>query len=397
MFRANFQRTGIYQKTGVRQLRGLRWKFQPSPDNASLIPGWNRELAEGDEVVCVTSPGGNLYGLDSQTGQQLWICQLGKEKRIFSPVIAEGAIYILSRQTGKPIADQYFHAIDVRSGQQKWQFSLPPLSSSSAFIESPFASYSPVVAQRVVYIGGSDGNLYAIDVASGELIWSLSTTKNMPLTSPAIDEEIICICSHDGYLYAVDLTTRQQRWKFEIGALSRLTLAIPAIANNRVYVVTTENLLHALNLQTGEPLWTFNGGKQPLYYPAISEEMVCVNSGEKLLSALDVETGQPRWRFATEEKKFCSSPIIADDTVYIGSRGYLQALDLKTGESLWQFQTPFSDLWILNPQMWFFGLLNQLEKAFFGETHKLDKFASPVIAEEAVYVNCSNGYFYALH
>lgn len=397
MFRANFQRNGTYQETGIRQLRGLKWKFRPSSDNMSLIPGWNRELAAEDRIVCISNPDGSLNGLDSQTGQQRWTCQLGKEKRIFSPVIEGKTVYIVSRQTGKPIADEFLHAINLITGQQKWQFSLQPLSPSSAFIESPFPFYSPVVAQQVVYIGGSDGKLYAINATTGELIWSFITTKNIPLTSPAIADGLICFCSHDGYLYAIDLTTRQPRWKFEIGALSHFSPSVPAIANGRVYLVTTENILHALDLQTGETLWTFRGDNLPLSYPAISNGIVCVSHGEKLLLALDVETGEPRWRVTREENKFCSGPIIADQTIYMGSRGCLEALDLETGTALWQFETPFSDQWFFEPQMWIFGILNQFEKALLGETHKLDKFSAPIIANEVVYVNCSNVYFYALY
>lgn len=397
MFRANFQRTGVYQTTSVRQLKGLKWKFRQSPNVASAIPGTNRGLAVGDGVACVEAPGGNLYGLDDQTGQQLWTCQLGKGKKLFFPGIANGVLYIGSRQFDSPIRDDYLYAIDVKSGQHNWKLKIPFQSSSLSFA-SVFSYSSPAVVNEVVYIGGSDGNLYAIDTSSRELIWSFKTTKNMALTSPAVDKEILCVCSNDGYLYAIDLNARQLRWKFEIGALSNFYSSCPAIANEVVYISSSDNTFSALNLQDGRSLWTFNATSNlPLYSPAITEHIVCIGSSENLLYSLNVETGQPLWTFKLEDMQHCSEPIIAEETVYIGSQGFLLALDLETGEQLWQFQTPSLDQWILDPQMWVYGLANQLVKAFTGNTHNLEKFSEPVIDNGVVYVSCSNGYFYALY
>lgn len=392
MFRANSQRTGVYKTTGVRQLQGLKWKSRRS----STVTAWKWGLAVGSGVVCVDSPSGNLYGLDLQAGEQLWLCQLGKGKKFFPLAIADGVVYVGSRQLDSMTRDEYLHAIDIQTGQVKWQSQLLVQLSFPSF-DSVFSFSSPAIVDRVAYIGANDGNLLAIDTSSGELIWSFKTTKNMPLTSPAADKETVCVYSRDGYLYAIDVETKQQRWKFEIGALPIFLSSVTAIANGRVYTSSSDNTFNALDLQTGQSIWAFAAGNQPFYSPAVTEQVVCVGNGEGQLYALDVETGQPIWRFRTENMRRWSDPIIAERVVYIGSQGFLQALDLETGEKLWRFETPLPDQWILDPNFWLYGLMNQLVKVFTGDTHDLEKFSAPVIADGVIYISCSNGYLYALH
>ena len=249
MFRANFQRTGVYNFAEVRQLNGLKWQSKKSPEFLTKCLGLT--VAEG--IVCVASSDRNLYGLDCDTGQQVWEHQLN-ELFFSSPIIDDGIVYVDSTQFNGTTTERYLRAIDAHSGRVRWQFKLDfqPLSLTSVSLPS-----SPVVSQGVVYIGGTDGTLYGLDISSGELVWSFKTTKNMALTPPALKDEIICVASGDGYLYAIEISTRQLKWKYEIGGLNPFSLSFPAIFDRAVYIISSDNTLHALNLQTGTPLWNF--------------------------------------------------------------------------------------------------------------------------------------------
>ena len=75
MFRANFQRTGVYDTSEVRQLNGLKWRSRKSPDAWA----WSFCLSVSENIVCVGNGDRNLYGLDSETGKELWQYQLGEK------------------------------------------------------------------------------------------------------------------------------------------------------------------------------------------------------------------------------------------------------------------------------------------------------------------------------
>jgi outer membrane protein assembly factor BamB len=54
----------------------------------------------------------------------------------------------------------------------------------------------------VVYIGGADFNLYALDSQTGREKWKF-TTRNSIQSSPTVADGAVYVGSDDGYLYAV--------------------------------------------------------------------------------------------------------------------------------------------------------------------------------------------------
>src|SRR5258707_5211538 len=72
---------------------------------------------------------------------------------------------------------------------------------------------SPAVANGTVYVGSTDGNLYAVDLRSGTQRWKFAT-KVRVTSSPAVDGGMVYFGSYDGNFYAVDEAGGQLRWKF---------------------------------------------------------------------------------------------------------------------------------------------------------------------------------------
>lgn len=389
MFRANFQRTGVYDTPEVRQLNGLKWQSRKSPDSLT----WDECLSVSESIVCVGNGDRNLYGLDSEIGTELWQYQLG-EKFFSSPVICDGIVYVSSLNFNEAKTDQYLRAIDLKTGQKLWQFRLEFQPTSLIYGSVPS---SPVVSKGVVYIGGTDGYLYGIDIFSGELVSSFKTAKNMPLTPPALKDDIICVASGDGYLYAIELSTGKQKWQYEIGALNPFYPSFPVIANQSVYIISSDNTLHSLNIQTGELLWTFKDRSRCLYAPVITEKAIYVCGSNTSFYTLDIETGKVQWTFQTGDVKYLSSPVMAGNTIYIGGQGFLQALDLNTREELWQFTTPLPENLMLEPQFLIGKLGEGILSTLTGATFSTEKFLTPIIYAGAIYVGCKNGYLYALH
>jgi eukaryotic-like serine/threonine-protein kinase len=398
MYRANFQRTGVYQATDVRQLRGLKWKFKPDINSSLLGKNWN--ILANNEVVCFNNYGGNLYTYDAQSGQQKWMYQSEVKDKLLSSATIDQVIFIIIRRLdsltlNNPVQNDYLIALELQSGQQKWQFKL---SQQSPFSFNSISSFSaPVVVKEVVYTGSYDGHLYALDISSGELIWSLKIADDMALSSSAVKEEILCVSSNNGYLYAIDLTTKQEKWKFKTGMALPFAIPVPVIVKERVYVVGSNHQLYVLNLYDGQLLWTFSLENISLSSPAITDDIICLAGNNGYLYALNTDTGRQLWMSRLNDTFSWSSPIINQETVYVSGQGCLRAIDLQTGSQLWQFQTPFSDQWVFNPQIWFFGLLSQIGKAFSRNINGMEQFSEPVIADETIYVGCSNGYLHALH
>ncbi|PYL46865.1 MAG: pyrrolo-quinoline quinone, partial [Verrucomicrobia bacterium] len=72
---------------------------------------------------------------------------------------------------------------------------------------------SAVFKDNVIYFGGDDGNVYAVDAATGHQIWKRATNGPVPAT-PAIADGTVYVGSYDGKFYAFNAQTGALKWKF---------------------------------------------------------------------------------------------------------------------------------------------------------------------------------------
>lgn len=191
----------------------------------------------GDVLVSGTQWGG-LYGNDIHTGKKLWeLSDNGLRNRGASPVYKEGKLWIISAnsffiiepQTGKILqqkelsanldvtstplvteqeiifgtADRGVMAMDKSTLFIKWKAeTYPSLLYTAPYSTTPHAGVetSPVASQGVVYIGASDGYLYALDLSTG--IIKDSYNLGAPVFSTvAVSGNSLIVCDFAGNIY----------------------------------------------------------------------------------------------------------------------------------------------------------------------------------------------------
>lgn len=93
------------------------------------------------------------------------------------PVVAQGRLVLFHRIGSQEVVD----AFDARTGAPQWRYAYPTTYRDDfGFDEGPRAV--PVVAGGVVYTFGAEGQLHAIDLATGTKVWSVDTARrfNVP-------------------------------------------------------------------------------------------------------------------------------------------------------------------------------------------------------------------------
>lgn len=295
---------------------------------------------------------------------------------------------------------------------------------------------SPAVANGTVFIGSSDGSMYAVEQATGQQKWK-SATGGSIASSPAVADGMVFFLSYDGGMYAVDAATGTRKWrystsferKFEAKGLhganpsSQLMadpfdifLSSPAVFNGRVYFGSSDGNVYALDEKTGIVAWKFETRDVVHASPSISGNTVYIGSWDSYLYALDSETGAEKWRFKTGEDPVAhnqvglqSSAAIVGDTVYVGCRdGHVYAIDAATGRKRWDY--PTSKSWVNDTPAIYQG------SVFFGtgdtrRFHSIDAktgklqftvntftnvWTSPAVADGYAYFGNLNGSFYAI-
>jgi len=233
---------------------------------------------------------------------------------------------------------------------------------------------SPVHKDGVIYFGGDDGNIYAVDAADGRQRWKRKTDGPVPAT-PAIDGDTLYVGSYDGKFYALDARTGALRWKFTTEGERRFEakglhgmlpknqtiadafdvfLSSPVVAAGLVYFGSGDGHVYALDAQSGDMRWKFRTGDVVHASPAYADGVVFFGSWDSYFYAVDARTGQERWRFHGGEDQvihnqvgFQSSPAVIDGVVYTGCRdSNLYAIDAFTGKEKWRWNA--SGSWVIS-------------------------------------------------
>jgi eukaryotic-like serine/threonine-protein kinase len=233
---------------------------------------------------------------------------------------------------------------------------------------------SPAIVNGVVFVGSTDGNMYALNADTGSIKWKM-TTGSWVNSSPAVASGTVYFESYDSNFYAVDATTGQLKWKFQTGGEKRYAgkhlhhlepaaevmpdpwdffLSSPSVWNDTVYFGSGDGAVYALDANKGALKWKFQTGDVVHSSPAIADGVLFIGSWDAHLYALDAVTGKEKWRFKTGDDPelhnhvgIQSSPVVADGIVYFGCRdSYVYAIDSATGKQKWNFSVQGS--WVNN-------------------------------------------------
>ncbi len=92
----------------------------------------------------------------------------------------------------------------------RWEWSVPTGSSGQWL--NPARS-SAVIGHGLAYIGGPDGNIYALELASGREAWKFDTHYEIG-SSPLLVEDCVVVGSSSHSVYCLGALDGKKRWEF---------------------------------------------------------------------------------------------------------------------------------------------------------------------------------------
>jgi len=156
----------------------------------------------------------------------------------------------------------------------------------------------PVTGGGRVYIAAGDRGVFALDNATGQVLWNRNPGGARVNSTPAYDPETgsLFVLSTNGVLYKLDAATGEIQGQFSTGASSDLPLP-PALFGERVFIAMG-NRVYALNKFTLSPFWSYDAGAPvhtpPAYSP--SWDRVVVASQDLYVHAIRNADGTRAWR-----------------------------------------------------------------------------------------------------
>jgi outer membrane protein assembly factor BamB len=249
-------------------------------------------------------------------GTKKWEFSTGNEIYSSPAIGSDGTIYVGS-------TDGNLYAIDPDGGK-KWDF-----STGAAIYASP-----SIGSDGTVYTGSD--KLYAIRPADGGKKWEFAAGGNMESCAIGVDGTIYS-GSSDNKLYAINPTDGSKKWEFIAeGAI----VGAPAVgADGTVYFGSDDRKLYAINPTTGGKNWEFETGSYVQSTPAIGADgTIYIGSRDDKLYAVNPD-GSKKWEFLTGNNVDSSFAIGADGTIYAGSAdNKLYAINPADGSEKWEFE-----------------------------------------------------------
>ena len=173
------------------------------------------------------------------------------------PVVADKRLILFHRVVNREVVE----AIDTATGKTQWQYGYATAYRDDfGFDEGPRAV--PVVAGGVVYVFGAEGQLHAVDLASGRKLWSVDTMRRFGVAkgffgaagSPVVEDGnvIANIGGQDAGIVAFDAKTGNVVWTATDDGASYSSGIGATIAGRRHAVFLTRNGLLGLDPATGQ-------------------------------------------------------------------------------------------------------------------------------------------------
>ena len=264
----------------------------------------------GDGLILIGTQQGEVIALDESTGKFKWRIRLTSEV-LTPPKAAYGVVVART-------ADGRMSGLSAMDGSVLWNYqrAVPLLSLRGA---SP-----PVIYDDRVIAGYANGKLVALSISDGKVIWEQSVAVSRGRTEidrlvdidsePVIKYGRVYVVAYHGNVAAIDIASGQKIWSREMSSKAGLDVD-PDVA---VYVSDEDSYIWALQDGSGDGLWRQTDLlRRRATAPAIVGDYVIVGDIEGYVHWLSREDGRFVSRMRLAKSAIRSKPIVKDDLVYI--------------------------------------------------------------------------------
>ena len=316
------------QVTAVTTGGRVLWSRDLTPPGERRGDAAGGGLAVASGRVFATTGFGEIVALNAATGAEIWRQDV-EAPVASSPTVSDGLVYLVTRAN-------LAWAIDAGNGRVMWQLPGTPALSGTV------GGASPAVTGRTAVIPFSGGELVAVLRQGGAPLWNsavsgrrsgraYSNTTDIA-ADPVVADGVVYTGNQSGRFVALNLNTGERIWTVQDGALGPAS-----VSGGSVFLISDLNELIRLDATTGERIWSrglkfFKNEKaQKLkaihvhYGPVLAGGGLWVASDDGTVTSYNPETGARRSTVMLPGGA-ASSMAFADGTMYIVSgRGKLHA------------------------------------------------------------------------
>ena len=302
-------------------------------------------VTDGKRVWVMTG-NGVLKSFDF-SGKESWTRNIQNQYGFFghnhgygsSPLLYEGALYILVLHGMKTDDPSYVLAVDTNDGQTLWRRERP----TDAILESPDSYTTPVLSRYrdavELIVSGSD-YVTGHDLTSGKELWragGLNPERNRfyrTIASPVVEDEMVYVPTRVKPLLAFkvggrgDITDSHRVWSTKNGP----DVPTPVTDGKHFYILNDKGIMSCLDAKTGQEIWVRQRVEPGTYSasPVLADGKIYVLSEDGVTTV--VQAG-PQFVILSKndlQGYTLSSPAISDGQIFIRTEDYLYCIGEKT-------------------------------------------------------------------
>jgi len=271
-------------------------------------------MASHENYLIVTDNLAKYYVIDIKSGNLLWM------KRNIAPFNSQIKIY----------KDNFFvtdfqnilRCYSIKDGEEVWS-----IKTDNSFIKSQ-KKLSLIISDEKVYFNNSIGDISAVDINRGKLVWQTPTQDSSIFESSfrlktsdlVLANKSILFSNNINEFFSLDAKTGTLIWQQKINSTVR-----PTVINNLVFTVTEEGFLVIIESETGNIIRITNvfdrikekkrSNIKPIGFVVGSKNIYLTTSNGRLI-AIDISTGKPILMIKVDNKNI-SRPFILDKKLFI--------------------------------------------------------------------------------
>ena len=245
-----------------------------------------------------------------------------------TPVVVDGIVYYTADSIGQGTTDSLY-ALDAATGELVWKY------------DTGHADDAVTVVDGRVY--SASDSIFCLDAQTGDRVWANGIADHMGGTPIVFDGKVYCMRDYvvpdSSGVYCLDALTGSLLWG---DTLFCYPASCMALWNGMLFVPTTSGggnigALSAFDKDTGDLLWQNNNSNIGYWdsSPVVVDGVIYINNIIEKTFAFDALTGQKVWEQPTEG----GTATIAyhDNTLYFAGEGNgpYYCLDASNGTTVW--------------------------------------------------------------
>ena len=268
-------------------------------------------FASDNKIIIAADNLSNLYALDYLTGELLW--------KNLSSSSFNSEIKVFKDKFFLVDFDNVIRCISIKDGNELWKF-----STEKSYIKSQ-RKLSLIILNDLVIFIDTFGDINALDINSGNLVWQAQTVNEDIYESSFLlkssrlvsDEEIIFLSNNQNKFFAIDSRNGLIIWEQSINSYLE-----PTIIQNLVLTVSQNGYFFIIDKKSGNILrstYLLNPIKNKDIYPTgfiAAKKYIYVSLSNGRLLKVNIENGKTENVIKLDGDKI-SRPYILNKKMYI--------------------------------------------------------------------------------